>query len=1468
MDISWKTIQTYFRDNPEFMVKHHLHSYNLFFYDQLPQIFKENNPIRLREEQDVKTKNYKYQCDMYLGGKNGKKIYFGKPIIYNENNTMHFMYPNEARLRNMTYGFSIHYDIDVDFFIRDDDNVVQESSITLPKIYFGRFPIMLQSKLCILNGLAPNVRFNMGECRNDPGGYFIIDGKEKVIICQEKFANNMLNIRNKVNDKYSHAAEIRSVSEDVSKPTRNLAVRIVAPTETMTNNQIVVNIPNIRSPVPLFIVMRALGIESDKKIIQFCLLDIEDNEYYVDLFLPSVHDAGYIFTQESALEYMKLLTKQKTVNSVLNILSNYFLPHIGELNFTEKALFLGYMVKRLLLVFTNDERPTNRDSYEYKRIEDSGMLLYQLFREYYKLQWHNFYQKADKEYFFHKPIYQGANFQNVITENLSLIFADRVVEDGFKKAFKGNWGAQAHTKRFGVIQDLNRLSYFGFISHLRKINLPLPGDGVKIIEPRLLSGTQWGMLCPIHTPDGGNVGLHKHMSIAALITTGCSGHPLIRWLRTTGMSLLEESTLLYLSKTTKIFVNGAWVGVNRNPQEMVEQVKLYRLNGLLPLYWSIFWNKERREVLLWTDAGRLTRPVFYTRNNKVSYDHTEVLERYEKNNITWKQCVLGFGDKKIDIPLNNSHIYNPSDLYEFGDDKEKLEESAGVVTYLDVQEEEGALISKEIITPLTTHVEIHPSLILGIMANMIVFPENNPYPRDLFSCGQSKQAVSLFHTNYQNRIDKMAVVLNYGQIPIVKSRYLKITTNEEHPYGENAIVAIACFTGFNVEDAVIFNKGSLERGIFRTTYYTMYEAHEESSKVANTTIDSKFCNVENENVVGLKPGFDYSHLDESGLIKENTPLTDKTIIIGKCMNSLTSSSTLIDMSKGPKKGQLGMVDKSFITEGGEGYRLAKVRVREERIPAMGDKFSSRVGQKGTIGLVLEEENMPFTAEGIRPDIIVNPHAMPSRMTIGQLIECLMGKACVLYGGFGDCTAWVNKGTKEKKFGKMLVDQGFHASGTDILYNGMTGEQLEASIYIGPTYYMRLKHMVKDKINFRTKGPRAVLTRQTIGGRAKGGGLRIGEMDRDVIIGHGMSKFLNESFLERGDEYFLAICNKTGTIAIYNESKDIFLSPMSDGPIKFVTNQEDDLNLINISRFGRSFSIVRVPYAFKLLYQELQSMNVQIRIITEDNVDQLTTLKKGDDVRKLTGLKSLRELSRENIRKLEQQPKAPPLPAPAQTPAPPPAPPPIPAPPPTPKEIEIVVPPIMDWIQPKMDAFIYTTEDGTQIEIPIPPNVGPGATLIVELSPDDASPVEKAPEKSIFWEPKYDSLGHPDTPMGPNPFAPPFATITPQPPVLQEEAVPHEEGEEDSYHYLASPRGEGDEEVEGGSHYIPATPSPGPDYMPATPSPDYLKAPQIPSTSEEKEEEKEEPVEDSNLLTTIEHTEEEADGEKSDIKKIN
>jgi hypothetical protein len=515
-----------------------------------------------------------------------------------------------------------------------------------------------------------------------------------------------------------------------------------------------------------------------------------------------------------------------------------------------------------------------------------------------------------------------------------------------------------------------------------------------------------------------------------------------------------------------------------------------------------------------------------------------------------------------------------------------------------------------------THVEIHPSLLMGVMGNQICFPENNPVARNVFGCGQAKQAASIYHSNYQVRIDKMGVVINNGEVPIVKSRYLDLINHEEHPCGFNAVVAIMSFNGYNVEDSILFNEASIKRGMFRITYYNMYEAREESSSVRGAQRDTRFANIQKEGAIGIKPGYDYSYLDEHGLIRENTEMDDKKVVIGMGSVSIhNDGGQMRDMSVMPKKGQLGFVDKAFMTEGETGFRIGKVRIREERFPSIGDKFCSRCGQKGTCGLIIPEKDMPFTKDGIRPDIIINPHAIPTRMTIGQLIESLMGKACVLHGGFGNCTAYTNNGTKHESFGSVLTEYGFHSSGTEVLYNGMTGEQIKSDIYIGPTYYMRLKQMVKDKINYRSQGPRTQLTRQTVQGRANDGGLRVGEMERDGILGHGAAHFLNESLMVRGDEYYMAVCNKSGMIAIYNPTQNLFMSPMVDGPIQFSGNLTDaatsgsgsGASVIHMTKFGRSFSIVRIPYCLKLLMQELLVMNVQMRIITEDNIDQLPSM---------------------------------------------------------------------------------------------------------------------------------------------------------------------------------------------------------------------------------------------------------------------
>ena len=1608
-NISWKLIDKYFKDNPNCLVSHHLESFNDFFRNGIKRIFYENNPIRFIEREEERTEHGKRnECMLYLGGKEGNLIYYGKPVIYDDNNS-HYMFPNDARLRNMTYGITIHYDVDIEFiyYIGDEKKT---HNMLLNKIYLGRFPIMLQSELCILNKMNKEVRFNAGECRNDNGGYFIIDGKEKIVIPQEKFADNMLYIRtNKEDDIYSHSTEIRSVSEDSSKPIRTTSVKIVAPSPSYSNNQIVVAIPNVKKPVPLFILMRALGIISDKDIIRTCLLDIEKNNSMVDLFIPSVHDANKFFTQRSALEFIAELTKRGTISNVIEILSDYFLPHIGELNFSEKAYFVGYMVYRLLKVYIKEEKPTDRDNFRFKRIELSGTLIYDLFREYYLIQKKDITRKIDEEYYYHKGSYKEDetlsrkekqalkkksntkelvesnkykdNFIGLIESNVKSFFKDRIVEQGFKKAFKGNWGSESHTKRLGAVQDLNRLSWYTFISHLRKINLPLDSTS-KVVGPRLLNSSQWGFIDPIDTPDGGNIGLHKHLSITANITSGSSGYPIIKWIRSnTPLRLVLECSPEQIINSSKVFVNGIWIGIVDTPFELINLLKLYRRNGILPIYISLSFDIEHNEVYIYTDAGRLIRPIYYIEKNKVSYDRKDIIDLLDKGTITWEQIISGFmekSDKNFNTKYNK--IYDIQELYKgIGTNKEevfdKLMKNKSMIDYIDTSEEETTLIATSIDdlkkNNYYTHLEIDPSLILGVMGNLVIYPENNPLPRNSFSCGQSKQAVSVYHSNYEMRIDKMGVILNYGQVPLVKSRYLKYINNEEQPYGVNAIVALMTYTGYNVEDAILINEGSILRGMFRTTYFSMYEAREESSKITGMN-NSKFANIEKNNVIGKKKGYDYSFLDDYGLIRENTELNDKIILIGKINSNLENKELWIDDSVKPKKGQLGYVDKSFITLGEEGFNIAKVRLREERIPAIGDKMAcalptqqvltnegwveiqnidivkhkvatldingnmcyehptakfeynhsgkmysvsnkqvevvctlnhklyvkhrehnrikknyelieaqnvigkmvrfqksmeniypdvewmeigykkykmddwlqllgmfiadgstnsgavyisalkdrkiafnisimmklglkykydnihdkftilrgqypeiyeeldklsvgalnkylpdyvwslskrqciilldallqgdghtyndgfsrygtislrlandvcklavhcgwsgitkitaepgdnqhmikgsgynknkfhlieskntyykisiirkqnqpyinkkvnesnkeelidyegkvyciempsshlyymrennfapsmlignSRAGQKGTIGLIIPEVDMPYLEDGTRPDLIINPHAIPSRMTIGQIVESLLGIACVSYGGYGDCTAFQVKGTNYSVYGPMLTKAGFNNTGNHLLYNGMTGEQIQANIYMGPTYYMRLKHMVKDKINYRARGPNQQLTRQPVQGRANDGGLRVGEMERDAICAHGLAYFLNESFLVRGDEYYMAICNKTGAIAIYNEEKNLFISPYADGPIKFNTNTDGSMNIKNLTRFGRSFSLLRIPYSFKLLIQELQVMNINMKIITDENVDQLLSMSYSNNIAKLLNKK--------------------------------------------------------------------------------------------------------------------------------------------------------------------------------------------------------------------------------------------------------
>lgn len=1359
----WNVIDAHFSEHPQSLVRHHIESYDDFTSTGVAQLLRETNPIKVDLEYNHASNNFGASARLFFGGKDGDKVFFGKPIIYDTPDNTHFMFPNEARLRNMTYSMPIYCDVEIEIeqkvdvssdvstdgstdvaaadgatsldqgvkpvdvdenglkvsrdpaakhtdreianirktlHLRPDGSTVQRFTLAPIRRFLCNLPIMVQSSSCILRGLDREARFALGECRNDVGGYFIIAGKEKTVVCQEIFGDNMLYVQkvDKPDAPYAVTAKIRSVSENVSKPVRTLAVHLANPGSKYSNGNILVDVPNVRKPVPLFILFRALGVISDRSIISTCLLRDAAGADAATLnwFLPSVHDASCIQSQNDALQYMALLVKGKTVNRVLYVLADLFLPHVGEVNFRDKAFYLGHIVGEMLAVDSGVRAATDRDNFKYKRIEPVGTLLRSLFREYFLLYTANVRRGFETKYEFNKAAY--ADMSVLIETTQEDVFADygkNQVDVGIKKAFKGSWGATPETRRVGVVQDMNRLSFLGYISHMRKTNLALDAS-VKLVGPRVLHGSQWGIIDPIDTPDGGNIGIHKHLAILTYLTRAHSREPILRWMRSKpaeiGLVDLAALTPARAGEMVKVMVNGFWAGSIADPLRAAAYMRACRRWGLLPASTSIAFDIPSKTIVVLNDGGRLCWPVFFRSDAGDFPFYGAVgssplgklwaeLQRGEEGQrsgsggaeVKWTDLLVGRQERRVTRydPMQSA-IYEWGELYGDGVAVGKQERPA-IVEYLDTNEAEYANIALNTDALRAsidaaggnaagvrqTHHEIHESVGYGVMCNLINYLEHNPVVRNSFSCGQSKQACSVYHTNYQMRMDKTAVVLHNGQAPLVRPRYMRHINREENPNGVNAIVAIMCYTGYNVEDAILVNEGALRRGLFRTTYYSTYEAHEEKTTRGDSTYIKTFANIDRliaeGAVTGTKPEYDYSQLDADGLIAENTPVNERTVLIGMASGNLVNAASAAsaasaqptdgaqmrpqpvqfsaeprrDQSKAAKKGQMGTVDWAFMTEGEEGQRIAKVRLREDRIPAVGDKMASRAGQKGTIGRVIREEDMPFSAEGIRPDLVVNPHALPSRMTIGHIVESLGGNAAALLGTAIDCTAYANLGKNMiETVGGLMRKLGYHSSGDEILYNGFSGEQIKVSLYFGPTYYMRLKHMVKDKINYRARGPNANLTRQPVGGRANDGGLRIGEMERDGILAHGIAEFLTDSMMERGDKYCMAVCNTTGTIAVYNPAERLMYSLAADGPVRYTgTIRAGDgdgagagstgaasmgdgtspVQLQQITRFGRSFSLVEVPYSFKLLIQELQAIGVQVRLITEDNVTHFEDL---------------------------------------------------------------------------------------------------------------------------------------------------------------------------------------------------------------------------------------------------------------------
>jgi DNA-directed RNA polymerase II subunit RPB2 len=1170
------------QDDKTYLIKHHLESYNDYIENKIPELISQSNPLSIFHEYNSETNNYKYEIVINFMN---SRIY--KPVITENDGSTKPMYPSEARFRNMSYSSTLYIDLEIQIWLNpmcEDKSLICKKEIK--NINIGKIPIMVNSKYCLLKNNKKSE-----ECEHDLGGYFIINGNEKVIVGQDKIADNKVYVflASKSNPKYSHIAEVKSCKEQGTNIAKNVSIKLLDK-DNYYGKTLKIAIPHVKIEVPIFIIFKAFGIIKDKDILKYLLIDLEDtkNEYLIHWLKPSIEEASNVKTQNEAILYLLKqslilgqpkdikLSEEKKIELFKGMLERDMLPHCGKL-FKKKALYLGYMIKKLARCFFKQIKYDDRDSYCNKRIECSGSLLSMLTRQYI-----NKFIKDTRNTIMKElnsgPWRTAKNIENVINStNIYKIFKTNTIESGLKYGLAtGNWGIKSSSNKVGVAQVLSRLTYRSTLSHLRRINTPTEKTG-KLIPPRKLHNTQWGIICCPETPEGGAVGLVKNMAISTFITIFTTIDPIIKILKNNSDIFIFENNeeldndnepdinLYFIKDKTKIFVNGDWVAVSVNSIDIFNMLKSQKRLGVINIYTSISFNYVMNEINIFTDSGRCVRPLFVVKNNNLTITKSDIenikTKKYNFNNLLVKSIATNEVYSKPET-INN-------------------EPCEGVIEYLDTEELYYTMVSMDMKTLKNKKIrydycEIHPSLILGVLASSIPFSNHNQSPRNTYQSAMGKQAMGIYALNYNKRIDTMAHILNYPCKPIVNTRIDNYLPSSNLPSGMNVIVAICSYTGYNQEDSIILNKSSVDRGLFNSIFLRSYK--DDEKKIHSFGEEEKF-GKPTTNIKGMKPGC-YDKLNANGFVEKNTYVDSNDAIIGK-MSPIKNKKKMVkefkDNSTMLRANENGWIDEVYINSNSEGNRFCKVRMRSRRIPKIGDKLSSRHGQKGTVGMIYNQEDMPFNKDGISPDIIINPHAIPSRMTIAQLIETLTGKTASVIGGFGDATPFNN--TDINDIGDILSEQcGFERNGNEVLYNGMTGKQMDVSVFMGPTYYQRLKHMVEDKIHSRSTGPKVLLTRQPPEGRSRDGGLRFGEMERDCMIAHGTLQFLKERTMDVSDKYNMFICNKCNLTTPVNYGEKI-------------SNCKKCNNYID-------FSNVKIPYGCKLMIQELESMSIAPRLITK------------------------------------------------------------------------------------------------------------------------------------------------------------------------------------------------------------------------------------------------------------------------------
>jgi DNA-directed RNA polymerase subunit B len=1090
------------------LVRQHLDSYNKFIDNGIQEVVDETGEINI----EIPEMPYSIKLGQLWIIDPQSKI--SGTYMTEVDGTKHEIFPMEARFRNLTYAAPLALEMTPII-----DGREQEPELVL----IGNLPVMLKSKLCILSQLTPEELIEHGEDPNDSGGYFIVNGSERVVVAMEDLAANRVLVDIDTRGaKPVYQAKIFSTT---------VGFRARIQLRMKSDRALYVSIPGVPTEIPFMILMRALGLESDKEIAE----TVSPEKIVQNELEASFEKAAGFDTVKDAIMFIGNRVahgqvEEYRIQKAENIVDRNFLPHIGRTieKRVEKALFLGEMACRVIELKLGRRKPDDKDHFKNKRLKLAGPLLADLFRIAFRNLCRDIKYQLER---------MGIKRQMI---TVSAAVRPGIITDRLQHALAtGNWGRG----RVGITQLLDRTNTVSTLSHLRRLQSPLSRSQPNF-EARDLHPTHWGRLCPNETPEGSNCGLVKNLALAACTSVSVDPEKIRQTLYQMSVVPVQETNEALRISGAKVFVDGCIIGYCMSPQELVDEFRRKRRKEEISTEVNVaHFSKlygEREEIYVNCDEGRVRRPLIVVENG-VAKLQPEHIERTRVEELAWEDLI-----------------------------------KQGIIEYIDAEEEENVFVALNFdeVTAEHTHVEIASYTILGICASIIPYPEHNQSPRNSYEAAMAKQALGINVTNFPHRVDSRSHILHNPQTPLTKTKPMDIIGYDLRPSGQNCVVAVISFEGYNMEDALIFNKASIERGLGRSTFYRIYAA--ECRQYLGGLRD-RFV-VPETGIRGYRGEQYYRLLEPDGIVSLESEVTGGDVLIGRTSPPRfleeykefeIKGPTMRDTSVDVRQSETGVVDDIFITETREGSKLVKVRVRDQRIPELGDKFASRHGQKGVIGMIVPQEDMPFTPGGIVPDIIINPHAIPSRMTIGQFLESIAGKVAAARGRPVDGTPFTNE--KPEQLKRDLVELGFSHTGREILYNGVSGEKFVADIFMGIVYYQKLHHMVADKIHARARGQVQMLTRQPTEGRARGGGLRFGEMERDCLIGHGAAMLLRDRLLEESDKYLLYVCENCGFIAYYDIKQRRYMCRLCEEKARI--------------------SPVIVSYAFKLLLQELMSLCV-------------------------------------------------------------------------------------------------------------------------------------------------------------------------------------------------------------------------------------------------------------------------------------